>query len=475
MKRAKYEDIQRKLLRKWQNKKYLLQEVSLKNIFNWKNASLKMNHPVSILTGRNGIGKSTFINAIKHFYQLQEGNKELGILSSVKDYQIKLVNRTEKELLLNNCEITKTEFELPPVKDLTFNSELYANFKNSTGEKMNIYIKTLAQYDSKVLPGEFLVLMKELIGKDIISSEKTLDEENPTKEYYKLKLKDGTCYDSFTMGAGEFYINQFLWNVLELPKKSIVLIEELENFLHCEAQKKIFELIHEQALKKDIQFILTTHSPTLIEHANLNSKILIKVNHISNVICINDCSIWLAKNVLGSTIQNKVELLVEDEKSKSFLYSIISHIDPSLLSKIIITQVGGETNVEKCVHINNQLKSSHIIGIVDGDSEITEEDNLLKFLGNDCPEKIIMACAYDNTDKIALRLDKPKEEVKLAFNNANTLSDHHEWVTKIASELGQENDYLWIVLSKVWIVTNKELTTVKEFFTKLEKAINQYD
>jgi len=86
-----------------------------------------------------------------------------------------------------------------------------------------------------------------------------------------------------------------------------------------------------------------------------------------------------------------------------------------------------------------------------------------------------MDCACKNIDKIAIKLDKSEVDIKSAFDNAMTIVDHHEWFTKVASELGQENDYLWITLSKGWIMANKESDAVKGFFSKLEKAINQFD
>ena len=163
MKSIKYEDWKRNLSKRWTNKEYHLSDVSLKNIFNWKNATLKLNHPITLITGRNGTGKSTFINIIKHIYNVQEGNTELGTLSQIKDYEVKIRNMQGKEIILNNQAITKSDFKLPLVKDLTFNSSLYASYKNSSGEEMNTYLQTLGQYDSQILPPEILSLMKEII------------------------------------------------------------------------------------------------------------------------------------------------------------------------------------------------------------------------------------------------------------------------------------------------------------------------
>ena len=239
--RSKYNDYQNKMSDRWASKHYFLKEVQLNNIFNWKNETLKFNSPVSLITGKNGIGKSTFINALKQVYDVQNKKIDFGILSSLEEYSIKLVNQDDKELIVENKEIEKQDFSLPKLEDLTFNSKLYAYYKNSTGRQMKNYREILKQYDSKSLTGDLLTVMKELIGKRIISAEKIIDSENQEishLEYYRLKIDDGTIYDSYTMGSGEYYINQFLWGLDRLTEGSIIIIEELENFLHPEAQKK---------------------------------------------------------------------------------------------------------------------------------------------------------------------------------------------------------------------------------------------
>ena len=314
--KAEYEDYQRRSLAKWGSRGYFIQEISINNIFNWKDANIKFNSPISVITGKNGVGKSTFINAIKQVYDLQNNINEFGILSELENYRIKLVNRQNRELLIENKNIVNQGFRLPLVKDLSFNLKNYIFFKNSTGYDMKTYIDTLDQYDPISMSGNQLNTMKYLIEKQIISAEKIVDEEDNNREYFRLKLEDGTIYDSYTMGSGEYFINQFIWNLQSLPKGSIAIIEELENYIHPDAQKKLIELIYEYSILKDIQFLVTTHSPTLIDHVNLNSRILIKLYN-SKVIPINDCPNWLAKDVIGNTIDDKITVLLEDEKAIS--------------------------------------------------------------------------------------------------------------------------------------------------------------
>jgi len=310
--------------------------------------------------------------------------------------------------------------------------------------------------------------MKDILGKNIVLAEKILDEENSDLEYYRLKLSDGTIYDSYTMGSGEFFINQFLWAVNDLKSGSIVIIEELENYLHSEAQKKIIELIYKYSHDKKIQFILTTHSATLIDHVKNTNRILIKNDAWSNVVSINSCPNWLAKDILGTNVDNRIEVLIEDEKALSLIRIMISRKNPNILKQLIFTKCGGNVDIKKCVDINNRLalKSSTIIGVVDGDSEYTEDNYLIKLPGKEPPEKLIMSYLAHNYAKIALKLDVSKENVIIAFEDAQYLSDYHEWFGKAAITLGETDEFLWEMATKLWCADNPE--TVDAFFEKFE-------
>ena len=245
MKSSKYNDFKRDCLKKWDKGDYHLKSINIENIFNWKDATVTFHHPVTLITGKNGVGKTTVINAVKHAVKHQNSESpEIGFFSIIDYFFIQLENFKSKCIEIDNKGIQTDEFKLPTVIDLTFNSSLYSFFNEYTSEQMLNYQKTLEQFDAITLPGNLLALMKEILEKPIQSAEKIIDEDQQDKEYYKITINDEFCYDSYTMGSGEFFINQFLWGLNDIPPCSIVIIEELENYLHSGAQKKILELIH---------------------------------------------------------------------------------------------------------------------------------------------------------------------------------------------------------------------------------------
>ncbi|MDG6251078.1 AAA family ATPase [Methanocalculus sp.] len=469
--RAEYLDYQRRAQRRWTNNEYFLKEISVKNIFNWEDSTVVFNYPITLITGKNGVGKSTLINAIKHVSKLQNKEENLGYFSSLEGYYLKLINQRNEEIIVENDTLSNNGFKLPKIFDLTFNSSHYSFFKwNRTLEDIEMYKSSLEQYDALPLPRNLLNLMKYFIEKPIKSAERIIDEEENEAEYYRLILENGTIYDTYTMGSGEFFINQFLWGIHDLEDQSIVVIEELENYLHSDAQKKIIQLIHEVCVTKQIQFILTTHSPTLIDHVIKESLILLKSNE-NNIIPINNCPNWLAKDVLGKTIDEKVCVILEDEKSKALFHTIISQYDPDIIQQLDLVNGGGDKNIKKCIQVNEIVKNEKFIGIVDGDSEEAEQEFLIKLPGTDPPEKVVLLDISGNLESLIKFVDRPLGDVCTIFRTMVTNPEHHEWVSYISHELGEEHDYLWKTITKIWSKDKKDIC--KDFFLKFEKAFNK--
>jgi predicted ATPase len=467
MRPSQYNDYKRKCLKKWDQGDYHLKSIAVKNVFNWNDAKITFHHPITLITGKNGVGKTTAISAIKHALKKEDPNApEIGFFSSLKDFEVQLEN-SKGELIQIFDNYESYGFDLPPITDLTFNSRLYSFFNEYTTQSMLYYQETLQQFDTITLSSNLHKIMEEILEKSIQLAEKITDEDETQIEYYKITISDSLWYDSYTMGSGEFFINQFLWKLNEIPKNSIVIIEELENYLHSGAQKKIVELIHEYSVKKNIQFILTTHSPTLIDHSADESIILLKILD-SNIIPIENCPKWLAKDVLGKTIENKICILFEDQEAKLLFTTIISQNNPDMLNQLkLIDQMDGHSQVTKIVGAIHKIREIKCIGILDGDVPTEENDHLLKLPTNNPPEKLVISFEDQFFKEVAISINKEEEQVKEAFTQIKSIRDHHEWLPRLSISLGENEEYLWVTLTKIWYKYNEDIG--KEFFSKFEK------
>jgi predicted ATPase len=73
--------------------------------------------------------------------------------------------------------------------------------------------------------------------------------------------KFNTAYSGFHQGSGETTIAELLRT--DLPRCALVLIDEIESSLHPRAQRRLVRDLAERCREREIQIILTTHSPFL--------------------------------------------------------------------------------------------------------------------------------------------------------------------------------------------------------------------
>lgn len=92
-------------------------------------------------------------------------------------------------------------------------------------------------------------------------------------------IKKGTeTYSSYNAASGEESVLYLLKDVIESPKNSLVLIDEVEAGFHPAVQRKIAEIIQYVSWRDKKQFVITTHSPTFVSSFPLESRVFIEAD-----------------------------------------------------------------------------------------------------------------------------------------------------------------------------------------------------
>lgn len=163
----------------------------------------------------------------------------------------------------------------------------------------------------------------------------------------------------------------------------MLLIEEPEAHLHPDAVHSLRNVLIEISTKPNVQVIISTHSPILIDREILNNNILILPDHKAS----KASSISQIRETLGvRTIDNlsfKKAILVEGESDKRYFEKICSELSVSLGNKmqqgeIAFVNVDSASKVDYQVRLYNSMMIPTLV-ILDSDSSgISMKDKLLQ-------------------------------------------------------------------------------------------------
>lgn len=219
-----------------------------------------------------------------------------------------------------------------------------------------------------------------------------------------------------------------------LKEDVCVLMDEPELHLHPVLQGKILDYIRTIAVKENIQFILATHSPTIVEYANSDELYLLRPSELVQgddnqlvKIANDDEKLELIRDIFGSTSNitaMRPLLIVEGRKeekgsrraSDSRIYSFLSEH----FNQVAIIPGGGKSECEKLASsLSEILKefSSNLkaYALLDRDLEHGEPENdLLHYLPVSMIENLLV-----DPDIIWTAIDTVKH--KTEFNSKEDL------------------------------------------------------
>ena len=373
----------------------------------------------------------------------------------------------------------------------------YISLKRVTpiGEEKKINI-TSELLDSEK---EFLFKEYKAIFSDTSNSNLSVDTISSTNKHSASIYTDQ--YDAVTISAGQDNVAKILLAVLSFKrlkdkypadyKGGILLIDEIESTLHPSAQIMLINRIRRYATDFKIQFIFTTHSPSIIKAAfpdknNRREAQLLYLKRVGQ--CVKEYSNPCVENVIaelsGEVINKKektkkIPLLCEDVVARQILRNWLSQYNKYY--KLYTCSLGAEEYLE-LIRVKLPTILDSII-ILDGDKNIQkinnrivqyEATNVLFLPSNDCPEKMFYNFLYNLSeddkfwDLTLGGFDKTKcflEYATLHENNADT-SLYKKWFESVKSNFGKG----YSKLLNYWKVIETE-----EYKSFIQAFINSYN
>lgn len=410
--------------------------------------NINFNAGLSALCGKNGVGKSTLLKVI---FQKLKNNLLEGEKITVNTEVIVEIEGASPGL------IEEKLFYLDPSYECARIIKFLLGTENSEELLEGLEVNGILNKEANIKA------VSRAIGKpykkiDVYEVESSLEEDH-TFPFFKVELPDGTEYSSTSMGMGEHLCMYLFWYVNWLNKKSILLIEEIENYLSPYSQETLIDYLAYMLSDRKIWTIITSHSEYILNKIGAaNTHVLHTRNGQTKNVNSKRQREYL--KALGIGEKTKGAFLVEDECAALFLKYIINYLDPSLLDTREIIGLRCDSNLERLIqHFEPHITPEYdffVIFDADQSSKIFNISN--RFIGASalpssgllCPDEelwntlIQFRSGISNT--LAIQNDRLEEAIA-----EHSLADHHDRLKRIASELNITYESLLSGICKQWL------------------------
>jgi len=466
-----------------------------------KKLDIIFNHPISVISGTNRSGKSTILMALACSHtDFQKRNPKNGKLERHTWGAIMKFTSHDEQKEDWTYYITYKKGEKPERK---------RGQRKKTTKKWNGIGKKESQFKNRqvifidldrIVPARFFgdkilnltndTLISEVSSENISTIESYLSyilEERTVisriaqhldKEVYRYNNQNK--YTSFNAASGEDVLTRIIIDTVEAPKKSLILIDEIEMGLHPKVQRRLMDVIRNISRNEEKQFILTTHSPTILDSLSDKSRIFIEKNHNGEYRGIQNISVSAALTKMDSKSYPLVDLYCEDDEAKRIIEKGISAVERknnlnnfSSLINIIVSGSASLTYTYFKSHKDTYDSKKIKVGfgcILDGDMKLVKnskgqfsypaEEHLHFLYSNECPEKFLTRAYLNKHPNVNIEYYLENENPHYLFK---AIIDNSEFNTK-----DEVFEYCWTLITdsekgKIYI------KTLEDFLIKLVK------
>ncbi len=235
-------------------------------------------------------------------------------------------------------------------------------------------------------------------------------------------------YSSFNAASGEEAVIYLLKDIIGSPSNSLVLIDEIEAGFHPSIQRKLADIVQYISWRDKKQFIITTHSPTLLSAFPAKSRRFIE-KQPNNFRVIKEISHQAARSKMDSIGHPLVRCYCEDDLAEFLIQKIMIKISvehPQFHHLVDVIRSGPIDQVKNDYtrHKRNFSQYRNKVGycaVFDGDHK--DHPEYSGYFDNDSEETLFLY-PYDAPEKFLVRAyltTIDSQELLSALQH----SDHH--------------------------------------------------
>lgn len=432
---------------------HFLAEIRLQGIRGINNLKATFDYPVSVIAGGNASGKSTVLFAAACAYRVPgAGVKDFVPSTLFPDYRPKSGEREDhRDEILLNFEYATPEGHrsMRWRRSKGWNRSFGGRRKGSQPERP-VYLRTLSNLSN---PSEVRGVLS--MGRSAqVPQETTLTASQvelahqmlPLRYSEVVKLSSGSkallfaaqdgggAYSELHMSAGERTILRLSQDIAQL-KGALILIDELEAGLHPWVQQLLMVQLQQLALRNDLQVIVTTHSPVVLDAVPKNGRIFLERDKTGEV-TVRPAYRDIIQNALYGRSPDALNLLCEDKAAEGILQGVLDVLLPDLEIRTESVHIGCDTGADEfpshAVAFRKFGQIKRFVFVLDGDKRGSHAEEKLSehavsdsvfFLPGGPPEAWVWQALQRLSAEEARGLGLSKGEITAKLSQLDALYD----------------------------------------------------
>jgi predicted ATPase len=454
----------RKLAKKWQSNTGWPQRIEwmeLTGLRGWTGQRVTFGFPLMAITGENGVGKSTILQAVASVYRSPEQSNDPSYFASkffpdtpwekIQNATVKYSVREGLESLVGTLQKPTNRWRETPDRrrrvvrfvDLRRMQPIVAQ----TGY-WRIAKTASAESQSDLFDPTRLLRYSAILGRRYDEAGFALSDVDE-KRWVPVISTGNDKYSGFHQGAGEAALADLLRR--DFPKYSIVLIDEVETSLHPRAQRRLVRDLADLCRTLELQVFITTHSPSILEELPEEGRIQI-INSAGTRTLVTGISPFFAMSQMDDEPHPEADVFVEDEVAQILVKEIIVAERKELARRCCLVPYGAASVGRALGQMvaENRFPRPSIVFL---DADQSTSVGCLLLPGDDAPECVVFQQLKEyNWKDVPERIGRDVSDVIDALGSAMTNTDHHEWVKSAADRLFVGGNDLWRALASAWAV-----------------------